>query len=136
MAALTADRSTPARSGDTREPPVKAGAVIFAGAMAAIDANGVCVPAAAVAALKVIGRAEGRADNTGGADGAIRARVRPGIFRFANSGGADLIGLKDIGSPAYVVDDQTVALTSASAARPVAGTIFDVDPLGVWVKFS
>lgn len=136
MAALTADRNTPARPGDLREPPVKAGAVLFAGAMAAIDAAGLAVPAASVAAHRVIGRVDQRADNTASADGAIRVRVQRGIFRFGNSGGGDLIGLKDVGQPCYVVDDQTVALTSNSSARPVAGTIFDVDADGVWVRFS
>lgn len=136
MAALSADRNTPARSGDLREPPVKAGAVLYAGGMAAIDAAGFAVPAAAVAAHRVIGRTNQRADNTGGVDGAIRARVDRGIFRFANSVSADAIGLKDVGQPCYAVDDQTVALTNGSGARPVAGTIFDVDAQGVWVKFS
>lgn len=136
MAALTADRNTVARPGDLREPPVKANALIFVGAMVAIDATGFAVPAAAVAALRVIGRADQRADNTGGADGALRIRTHRGVFRYGNSAAADLIGLKDIGQPCYAVDDQTVALTSNSGARPQAGTIFDVDADGVWVRFS
>ncbi|KQO53078.1 hypothetical protein [Methylobacterium sp. Leaf85] len=136
MAALTTNRLTRNRSGDLREPLVKANAVIFAGAMAAIDASGFAVPAASVAAHRVLGMAERQSDNTGGANGAIRVPVRTGIFQFDNSASADLIGLKDIGQPCYVVDDHTVALTSNSAARPVAGTIFDVDQLGVWVEFS
>lgn len=136
MAALTAPRSTPARAPHVREPRVKAGAKIFAGALAAIDANGLGVPAGAVASLRVIGRADDTFDNTAGADGDIRARISAGCFRFDNAAAGDLIGLKDIGQPCYAVDDHTVALTSASAARPVAGTIFDVDELGVWVKIS
>ena len=136
MAALTADRNTLARSGDLREPPVKANALLYAGGMAALDAAGFAVPAAAVATLRVIGRVRTRADNTGGTDGAIRVQVEPGVFRFGNSAAADAIGLKDVGQPCYAVDDQTVALTSSSGARPFAGTIFDVDAQGVWVKFS
>lgn len=136
MAALTANRNTPSRSGDLREPPVKGATTIFQGAMVAIDASGAAVPAASVAALKVIGRAENAVDNSAGATGDRRVKARPGIFRFDNSAAGDLIGLKDVGSPCYAVDDHTVALTSNSAARPVAGTIFDVDDLGVWVKFS
>lgn len=137
MAALTADRiATVQRHGGIREPGVKANAVIWQGAMAAIDAAGLAVPAAAVAAHKVIGVAKGRADNTGGADGAVRVRAEAGIFRLANSAAADAIALTDIGAPAYVVDDQTVAKTSNSGVRPVAGTIFDVDAQGVWVRFA
>ena len=136
MAALSADRNTPSRPTTTREPPVKAGAVLFAGSMGAIDANGLAVPASAVSTLKVIGRVEARADNLAGANGDIRAKIGTGTFRFDNSSSADLISLKDVGSPCYVVDDHTVALTSNAAARPVAGTIFDVDPVGVWVRFT
>ncbi|TXN71647.1 hypothetical protein [Methylobacterium sp. WL6] len=136
MAALTANRNTVSRSGSLREPPVKGGVKIYAGAMVAIDASGLGIPAAAVAALRVIGRSEDLVDNTAGANGDVRAKVTTGIFAYGNSSGADLIGLKDVGQPCYAVDDQTVALTDSAAARPRAGTIFDVDQLGVWVKFS
>lgn len=136
MAALTADRNTPARSASVREPPVKAATKIYAGAMTAIDASGWAVPVTASATLKIIGRAEGRADNSGGANGDLSVRVGSGTYRFGNSSAGDLIARKDIGSPCYGVDDQTVALTSASSTRSVAGTIFDVDDQGVWVKFS
>lgn len=134
MAALTAPRSTIARTGDLREPPVKGATKIWQGSMVAIDATGYAVPAAAVAAHKVIGRAEDTYDNTAGADGAIRARIRTGIYRWANSSAGDLIAAADIGATAYVVDDQTVAKTSATNTRPAAGVIFDVDADGVWIS--
>lgn len=136
MAALTADRNTPARSGSVREPPVKAATKIYAGAMVAVDASGWAVPASTSATLKVIGRAESAVDNSGGANGDQRVRVGSGIYRYGNSASGDLIALKDVGSPCYAVDDQTVALTSASSTRSVAGSIYDVDDQGVWVKFS
>lgn len=136
MAASTANRSTPSRPGSMREPPVKAATKIFAGVMVAIDATSLAVPAAAVAAHRVIGRSSDLVDNSAGANGDLRVSTQAGTFQFDNSAGADLIALKDIGQPCYVVDDHTVALTSASAARPIAGTIFDVDELGVWVKIS
>ncbi|MCF1449986.1 hypothetical protein FS815_24660 [Agrobacterium vitis] len=135
MTALTADRNTAQRSADNRNFPVKAATTIFAGAMAAVDATGMLVPAGATAALKVVGRNERQVVNAG-ADGSVRADVKTGVFRFANSASTDAITLADIGSNCYAVDDQTVAKTSNSSARPVAGTIFDVDDQGVWVKFS
>ncbi|HSI41771.1 MAG TPA: hypothetical protein VLA00_14605 [Xanthobacteraceae bacterium] len=135
MAALTADRNTPARSGDIREVPVKAAAKIYAGALAMIDASGWAVPGATATTLKGAGRAEAQADNTGGADGAISVRIRTGIFRFANSAAGDLIARADIGANCYAVDDQTVAKTNGTNTRSVAGVIYDVDALGVWVKF-
>ena len=48
----------------------------------------------------------------------------------------DAIALTEVGKPCYVVDDQTVAKTNNAGARPVAGTVFDVDAQGVWVEFS
>ena len=83
----------------------------------------------------MLGVSEAQVDNSLGGAGAANIPVRKGTFRFANSASADLIAQADIGSVCYAVDDQTVAKTSNSGARPVAGTIFDVDTDGVWVKF-
>ncbi|MDQ0454648.1 hypothetical protein [Rhizobium paknamense] len=135
MTALTIDRNTPQRSGDNRNFPVKGATTLFAGSMVALSENGFLVPASTLANLKVVGRNERRIVNQG-ADGDQRADVKAGIFRFENSTGGDAITLVDIGSDCFAVDDQTVARTSNSSARPVAGTIFDVDDDGVWVKFS
>lgn len=136
MTALAVDRNTPERSGDTREPPAAAGALLYAGAMAAINAAGYAVPVTTALNLKGAGRVERRVDNRDGAAGAQRVKIRAGIFRYANSSGADLLTLADINSDVYGVDDQTVAKTSATNTRSVVGTLFDVDDQGVWVKFS
>lgn len=136
MAALTADRNTPQRPAQRREPPVKGSTKIYAGAMTAIDTTGNAVPAGATATLKVIGRASQQVDNSAGADGDLRVPVDAGVFRFDNSSSTDALTLADVGASCYAVDDHTVAKTSNSSARPVAGTVFDVDALGVWVKFS
>lgn len=133
MPALTAPRETPSRSGDIRAPLMKGGVTIYRGAMVAIDADRFGVPAGPVAAHKVIGRAEDTYDNSAGADGGLRAKARTGVLLWGNAA-ADAIAVADIGALAYVVDDNTVAKTSAGGARPVAGVIFDVDPDGVWVR--
>ena len=62
------------------------------------------------------------------------AAQRP--HHFANSASADLISLADIGADCYIVDDQTVAKTSGTNTRSVAGKVFDVDADGVWVDFA
>ena len=103
--------------------------------MVQTDVTGHAVPASATVANVTLGRADATADNTGGANAAINAKVRRGVFRYGNSASTDLITRAEIGKPCYVVDDQTVAKTSSSATRPVAGTVFDVDALGVWVEF-
>jgi hypothetical protein len=135
MTALTQDRASLRRPGEQMEPPVGANARIFAGALVAINAAGFAVPGATGATLKGAGVAERRADNTGGADGAIRVRLSKTPYAFANSAAADAITLADIGSDCYMVDDQTVAKTNGGGTRGRAGRIYDVDVDGVWVDF-
>lgn len=136
MVALTAARNTPAALGDDREVPLAANAKVYAGGMVQIAASTYGVAASATAANMTIGRAEETVDNTGGANGAVSAKVRRGVFRFANSAAGDLITRAHIGKSVYVVDDQTVAATDNAGARPKAGTCFDVDAQGVWVEFA
>ncbi|CAB3886610.1 MULTISPECIES: hypothetical protein [Achromobacter] len=136
MTALTQDRNTLRRDGNQIEPPVAAATRIYGGSIVCINTSGYAVPGSTSTTLKVAGVAEDRADNSGGAAGDIRVRLRKGPHCFANSVSADLITLADIGSVCYIVDDQTVAKTSGGDTRSVAGKVFDVDADGVWVDFA
>lgn len=137
MTALTQDRNTLRRDGRQIEPPVAAATKIFGGSIVCINtATGYAVPGSTSTTLKAAGVAEDRADNSAGAAGDIRVRLRKGPHRFANSASADLITLADIGADCYIVDDQTVAKTSGTNTRSVAGKVFDVDADGVWVDFA
>jgi hypothetical protein len=133
---LTRDRNTPRRENDEYGRAVAAGAVIHQGALVVLDADGYAAPGSAATGLTADGRAEEAKDNTGGADGDLTVTVRKGTFRFNNSAGADEIGITDIGSTAYIVDDETVALTDDTGSRSAAGTITDVDSDGVWVRID
>ena len=135
MAALTAARSTPEKVGAHRAIPLLANAIAYQGAMVQIAASGFGVAAAATAANVTVGVAIETVDNTGGANGAKSVEAKRGIFRMKNSASGDLIARTEIGKTVYVVDDQTVAKTDDSAARPAAGKCFDVDAQGVWVEF-
>ncbi len=54
---------------------------------------------------------------------------------YANSTAGDLIIAADIGKDVYLVDDQTVAKTSATATRSVAGRVWKLDSVkGVLVQ--
>jgi hypothetical protein len=130
--ALNGDRDTALREGLLRHLPVAANAVIHKGAQVAKNSGGFLVPFTATTGLVACGRAEERVDNTGGANGDVRCKVLSGVFRWDNSAGADEIDHGDIGATAYAVDDHTVAIVSTG--RSAAGTIYDVDALGVWVK--
>lgn len=136
MTALTQDRNTPMAMGDLREGAVAASVKIFAGALVMRNAAGFLTPGATATGAIGAGRAEAQIDNTAGAAGDVQARYRPGIYRFANSAAADEITAAEIGALCYVVDDQTVAKTSATATRSPAGFVDMVDDLGVWVRFD
>lgn len=133
--AASKDRDTKRRLGADVADPIAANVKIFAGTLYALNSSGDAVPASAVAAQRTRGVCQETVDNTGGAAGAqtVKGRV-DGWFNFKNSASTDLIGRADIGNPCYVVDDETVAKTSNSSARPVAGIVRDVNASGVWIE--
>jgi hypothetical protein len=135
MTALAADRPSATQYGSADEVipklislPMAAATIIYAGAMVASDASGNAVPGTASTALKIWGRAEVQVDNTAGSAGDKRINVKPGVFAMNNSSSTDLIAAKNVGQPAYLVDDNTVALTDGNGSRPIAGLIFPFDP--------
>jgi hypothetical protein len=134
MGALTRDRNTPEKEARIRAIGVAANVKIFAGSLVVLNVAGFAEPATAAPGKTPLGRAERFTDNTGGANGAVSVRVARGVFAFANSSGADAITTTSIGTLCYMVDDQTIAKTDGGATRSVAGKVFDVDDLGVWVK--
>ena len=134
--ALSKNNNTPERDGRTISLAVAANVRIFAGALVALTAAGLATPGAVATTLKGVGRARTEANNLGGAASAIRVEVEKGVFRFNNSAAGDAITAADIGNPAYIVDDETVAKTNGTNTRSAAGTIFDVDAQGVWVRFT
>lgn len=136
MAPLTEGRNTPEALGPVRQGLVAAATTIFPGAFVMLNAAGFIVEGQTAAGLIGLGRAEQLVDNAAGADGAETLDYKPGIFRFANSAGADEVGAEDVGKLAYAVDDQTVALTDGTGARSPAGTVEYVDAQGVWVRFD
>lgn len=130
MAALTADTAaTILRDNERFSFPAAAAAKFYKGGIVAINASNLLVKATAVAGLKVVGVAEDGVDNSAGAAGAVQVPVRRGLFRFTNSGS---FTLADIGTTAYIADDQSVNKTSAS--NSAVGIVRDVDSTGVWVE--
>lgn len=136
MAALTADRNTVSREGTDFEFPVAAATKLFAGSIVGFNAGAANASKGVTSTtFKTAGVAVEQADNSAGAAGDVRVKVRRGTWRFANSAAGDAITLADIGSDCYVVDDQTVAKTNGTNTRSVAGKVRDVDASGVWVEF-
>ncbi len=133
MVALTENRSTLQLQSGDRMGLLGASQTIYAGALLMRNASGHVVKGATATGCVGVGRAEDVGSST--TAGITLQEFREGVFRFANSAG-DLIATADIGAACYIVDDQTVAKTSASSTRSPAGAVVDVDALGVWVRFD
>lgn len=137
MAALTADRDTPEFASGWGMEHARIGVdsdEFYKGQIIAINAAGKFVPASTAVGLIAVGRCEDR--TTTGVGNTKKVRARSGIFPYANSLTTDEITAADVGHECYLVDDQTVAKTSGSNARSVAGVVYDVDAYGVWVAFK
>jgi hypothetical protein len=105
MAGLTKDRATPYRDGIEIDYPVAANTKIFAGSLVCANTSGYLVPATDTIGLKFVGVAIEQMDNTGGANGAKKVRVRRvGAFEFD----AASITQAMVGTSMYVVDDHTI----------------------------
>lgn len=127
MTALS--KNTPrTRVGEGRRfrDPVAAAAVIYAGALVALNAAGNAIPATPTA-TRMRGVALAEADNTGGAINDAQVDIERGAFLIANDGSIDRT---DIGGNVFVVDDNTVG----AAGTLIAGKCLDVTPEGVVVE--
>jgi len=134
--ALSADRDTPHRYKERKIVlKVKDDAIIYAGALVAVDANGYAVPASDTANLIVKGRAEHAVDNTNGGDGGATVEVSTGVFLWDNDAATNDVIQADMGRPVYVKDDHTVTQATGAAQNVVAGIAeeLDSDGRGVWV---
>lgn len=134
--ALIKDRNTAERNGDLLTAGVAASVKCYAGGIAVLDSSGNLKPGVTGTGLICVGRFEDAADNSAGLADAITATAKRGTFRFANSAAADAITAAEIGDVCYIVDDETVAKTSGTNTRSVAGIIADVDSVGVWVRMG
>ena len=104
----------------------EAAATIYAGALAAQNADGKAVPASDAAGLVVLGRAETTA-NAG-----FGVVIRKGAFLYNNGEGSEKLTVADIGAACYVVDDNTVGKVGGTN-KVKAGTVLDVTENGVAV---
>ncbi|MCC5911328.1 MAG: hypothetical protein JJT76_12905 [Clostridiaceae bacterium] len=129
---LTSGRNTPRQNADVVVAPVAGNTKIFEGSLVVID-QGNAKPGAEAAGLVAAGRAEEYVDNTGGAAGDKKIRVRRGTFLFENDA-ADPVTNAHLLTECYILDDETV--TSEGEGRSVAGKVLGLDPEGVWVEIK
>ena len=128
MAALTEGRNTTELhvGGVHYSYSREAAATIYAGALAAQNADGKAVPASDAAGLVVLGRAET------GANAGFSVLIRKGAYLCNNGEGAEALTGADIGKECFVVDDNTVGKVGGTN-KVKAGTVLDVTENGVAV---
>jgi hypothetical protein len=120
MSALTRDRATSYREGIEVEFPVAAATKIFAGSMVCVNAAGYAAPAADTSGYRFAGVAMEQADNSSGADGAEKVRLRRvGVFEFD----AAALTQAMVGDAMYAADDQTFANTTGVTNHIEVGTL-------------
>ena len=134
MAALSANRNTPKYgSGGARyKLPHGSGVTLYRGALVVIDQTaGTVMPGTTSTTKTAAGRAE-----TSTADDSAYVEFTRGTFLFDNSTSTDAITNAQYGQSVYIVDDHTVAKTSGSSTRSIAGICRGLDPVsgGVWVE--
>lgn len=118
------------RAGIKRGYPMKAGTKIRA-VVAVFLASGLAVPFAdATGTSKFVGVSTFERDNVG-ADGELIIEVEHQEFALLNSGD---ITFDHVGSEAYFTDEYNVSIDSDTNARPIAGTITQLEGELVWIS--
>ncbi|MFN0156896.1 MAG: hypothetical protein ACKVRP_02355 [Bacteroidota bacterium] len=133
MAALAEDRMTEMRDGKRLSYKVAAAKKIYQGALVVLNSSGYAEPGTTATGKIALGRAAHQVDNSAGSNGDLFVDVEEGVFLYGNSTSTDEITIAEIGKVCWIADDQTVAKTSASGTRSVAGYVRQVDTDGVWV---
>lgn len=136
MAALTSSRAIQSKPGILFSYPVLANAVIYQGAIVVIGSNGYAKAGVTGTGLTTVGIARESVNATGLSNGAATVEVEEMIAGVFSAGGGDLITFDDVGKFCYLVDDQTVGLTSATNTRSLAGIIRSVEGSLIFVEFS
>ncbi|EJG1710627.1 hypothetical protein CDB79_RS18775 [Vibrio parahaemolyticus] len=119
------------RSGLKGAYPLAAAAVVVACSPVFLTA-GLAVPfASADGTSKFAGIATFNADNSAGADGELKVEVEKQQIALLNSGDIDD---SHVGTTVYFSTENSVSIDAATASRPTAGVVSEVDGDLVWVQ--
>lgn len=131
---LTKDKQVQSRILAIVGHPMAADTEIFKGSLVALNGDDLAVAATKTAGLRVRGICRKGQDNTGGAAGAKTVEVRKDECARVKNDAVSPVTREHIGSPCYILDDETV--TSDAAGSSIAGTVEDLDDNGVWISFA
>jgi hypothetical protein len=109
-----------------------ASAILYEGGLISVNATGYAKASGTTAGDRVVGWSTAKADNTGGADGALSAQVQTGALLLDNDG-TNPLTQADMGRLCFVKDDHTVQ-TAAGGSSVIAGRAEQIDASGkIWV---
>ncbi len=111
--------------------PVDGGTTIYEGGLVSVlQATGMLVPTSTAGAGPAIGKATHKADNAGGADGAVRCLVETGrVYRMTNDS-SSFSEATPLCVDVYAVDDNSVSASSNSGARQKCGIFMGMESDG------
>lgn len=132
MSATTADRNTSTKDTNLFSFPVEADAVIPKGALVGGNSSGYAEDASS-ASLVILGVAEERVVNTGGANGDLDITVRRGRVFLENSTTSP-VTQAHVGQVVHAQDNQTVSAPGTSG--PAVGVVESASSSGVWVDLD
>jgi len=137
MAALSADRNTLYADPRIEAYPVATDTTIYKGSLVMINSSGYAIPGADTASCVFVGVAQEQVVVASGADnGSKYVKVaRLGCYRFAYGGTA---AITDVGTMAYLVDDQTVNVAGSTSNDIPCGKITQVNTTAneVWLDIG
>ncbi len=112
--------------------PVDGGSHIYAGTLVAQLGTAMLVPGSTSLAGPAIGVAEHECDNTSGADGDLRCKVRYGeVFCFPNGTSTDACSeATTMFAPVYMGDDHTIYDNDGASTLKPAGRFMGMEPDG------
>lgn len=132
--ALTSERGTLKQARGPRAYPVAAAVKTYKGGIAVL-ASGYVKPGVTATGLLAAGMFIDSVNNVAGAAGDALAQVEEGTFLF-DVASADPVTQADVGADVYIVDDETIAKTSGTNTRSVAGKLIGVENGMAWVKIG
>jgi hypothetical protein len=129
MAELTANFNAMERRINIRQFPVKAGVIMYAGGIGAVNiTTGKAEMASDSPNLVVAGRVESYVDNT---SGGLNVNLKVGCFRWNNSE-ANAVTAAELNKIVYVEDDNTICSAPGDNSI-IAGVLVELEDGGVWV---
>jgi hypothetical protein len=122
MTALTANYDAERKDGLLISYPVEAATTVHKNALVCANADGYLLPGDDASGYVFLGIAYEKGDNSDGGDGDVDVRTwKGGTYVFATNFTA---AQEDAGSEVYIIDDNTVGLTSTNTVK--CGVIVEV----------